>query len=199
MNVMSYLTAPFNQVWLLNDAQQRLQLQLGSAATGVCQELCWKWIKRMHRKRNIYNNPILRMGVLLRDSTITKAVTRHQYMTAHPLAFLEERYGISRTLVDHRLNYSFDSMKKFRLHGGGMYLAFTCPNYNNEKHSIAFYMVPSTQSGLRMIQTRVQVFDANEGEFDMTFGVFSIWLPKFMQEKYGATINDVCEMHTLRP
>lgn len=199
MNVMSYLIAPFKQRWLLDEAQQRLQLQLGSAATGVCQELCWKWIKRMHRKRTIYNTPFIRMGLFLHDPTITKAVTHHQYMSGHPMAFLEERYGISRTVVDHRYSYSFDAMKTFRLHGGGMYLAFTCPNYNHQKHSIAFYMVPSTQSGVKMTQTRVQVFDANEGEFDMTFGVFSLWLPKFIHEKYGATINDVREMHTLRP
>lgn len=194
MDLMKFRKMAFDQSWILN--QKRSEgVDLGRAGEGICQELCWKWLKRFHQKSTLYPTPLARLTALFKERTINKAIERHNSATYAD--YIEEKYKISRYEVFHRQGYSETEMNAFRLHGGGVFFSFICPRYRTErdpnpKHAIAFYMLPRPP-GSRLLNPLVYVFDPNFGEFEMKFGEFSMWLRLFLQEKYGATLENVAE------
>lgn len=194
MNVDYYRKAPFKQSDLLKLAPF-LKIELGKAESGICEELSWKWLKRISTKRHQYTDPAARMDAFLKESTFGKAVERHKanfFDTAAAYKVGPVRHGFPRSNPG---TYE-KAFQQLRLHGGGVFLSFTCPKFEDGKHSIAIYIIPTP--GTRLLNPNVHVFDANEGEYELKYGYLAIWLPVFLQEKYGAIIPvHILESHYL--
>jgi hypothetical protein len=192
MDVDYYRKAPFKQSDLLLLAPS-LKMDLGTAKAGICEELTWKWLKRISTKRHKYINPKARMDAFVQESTFVKAVERHKsntFDTAAAYRIGSVRYGFP----SNEPNSYEKAFQRLRLSGGGLFISFTCPNYHDGKHSIGIYIAPTP--GIRLLNPNVHVFDANEGEYELKYGYLSIWLPTFLQEKYGAIIpRDILECH----
>jgi hypothetical protein len=194
MNVDSYLQASFKQSDLLKLASF-LKIELGRAESGICEELTWKWLKRISTKRHKYAKPKDRMDGFVNESTFGKAVELHK---SNPLdkAAAYHMGPVSFGFPASNPGTYEKAFQRLRLHGGGLFLSFSCPKYENGKHSIGIYIIPTP--GLRLINPSVHVFDANEGEYELKYGYFLIWFPVFLQEKYGSEIaRDILECHSI--
>lgn len=191
MNPDEYLTASFSQSLVLRAATKTdPRLKDTPASNGICQELCWKWLKRLSAKPMQYDSPMARMDSLALERTVGKAVERHN--VANLLTYTHKQYGLEG--VDCYLSYQRSVQSKWRIKGGGLYFAFTCPRYGGEKHAIAAYMFRAP--GRRQTQSAALVFEPNRGEFKMVAGVFPIWLREILRS-YGGTEENIVEIRFL--
>ncbi|MGH1345920.1 MAG: hypothetical protein ACRBN8_30430 [Nannocystales bacterium] len=191
MNLDKYLTAPFNQSGVLRKAVETDPSLKGThASKGICQELCWKWLKRLSTQAVRYDSPEARMDSLALERTVGKAMDRHN--GADLMTFTHKQYKLEG--VDCYLSYRRDVQSKWRVKGGGLYFAFTCPRYGNGKHAVAAYLF--RVEGQRQTRSSVLVFEPNRGEFKMEAGMFPIWLRETLRS-YGGTEEDVREIRFL--
>jgi len=157
-----------------------------AAAKGICQELCWKWMKRMRTKTDKYSTSKGRMDALWKDSTVNKAIDRHNKATQ--LSVPQDFYNIPKNNYQSKWGYDKGMIDNWRLKGGGLFISVACPKYKNEKHAISFYTPAS------ITNTAVFFFDPNEGEYQLKFGDFYKFLPDFLENKYWAKISDIVEI-----
>ncbi|MBV1858764.1 MAG: hypothetical protein KUG77_10160 [Nannocystaceae bacterium] len=191
MNVDDYLTAPFKQSWILKEAiKAKPSLNGTNASQGICQELCWKWLKRISAKPVKYDSPISRMGSLTLDKTVDNAIARHN--TANLLTHTHEQYHLEN--VECYFGYRREVQSKWRVRGGGLYFSFTCPRYGGGKHAIAAY-IPRVP-GRRQTHSAALAFEPNKGEFNMNAGMFPIWLRETLRS-YGGTEKNITEIRFL--
>lgn len=191
MNLDKYLTARFDQSWVLGEAiEAEPSLEGTKASEGICQELCWKWLKRLSTRPVRYDTPVSRMGSLTLDKTVGKAIERHN--AANLLTYTHKQYRLKN--VECYFDYRRSVQSKWRIEGGGLYFSFTCPRLGGGKHAIAAYMFRTP--GRRQTQSSALVFEPNRGEFEMDAGIFPIWLRETLRG-YGGTEENVVEIRFL--
>jgi hypothetical protein len=163
------------------------------ANAGICQELCWKWMKRLKTKTNVYATPKQRMAALWKDNTVDKAVNRHNQLHASFGALYSHRlYGIPDPEVKSRFKYDADFFEKWMLGAGGLFIAFRSPRHRHEKHAISAYSHKITAHALN---PPILFFDSNHGEYETKGGyIFTHFFKAFLEEKYSATSGDIDEL-----
>lgn len=157
-----------------------------SAAKGICQELCWKWMKRMHTKLGKYGTPDGRMNALWNEQTVDKAISRHNdpaLMKHGP----QSGYGIGKQNHARQWGYDKELVSRWHHKGGGLSISFRYANEDNVLHAIAFYTPSDTAV------TKIFFFDSNHGEYEISSGMFYKFLPDFLMEKYGSSMSDIVE------
>ena len=191
MDLLQYQTAPFKQREIINMGELlKCSAKDTAADNGVCQELAWKWLKRLSTKSDKYGTPKARMDAFWKESTITKAINRHNQSAANQLISPHKLYGLEGVQIN--FSYRRDVVSRWRMNGGGLFYSFSCPKYNNGKHAIAAY-IPKVP-GQRLINVEILTFDPNLGEFKMKAGVFPIWLRLLLKEEYEATEDNIMEV-----
>lgn len=157
-----------------------------SAEKGICQELCWKWMKRMHTKLGKYGTPEKRMEALWNMSTVDKAIGHHNNpaLMKHGA---QSGYGIEKTNYAWQWGYGRSLVSRWHHKGGGLFISFKYANSDNVLHSIAFYAPADTSA------TELFFFDSNQGEYQISPGMFYKFLPDYLKEKYGSSMSDITE------
>ena len=107
MAVDDFRKYDFNQSEILNMMQGTVKGT--SAAKGVCQELCWKWMKRMRNKANTYSTAKGRMEALWKDSTVNKAIARHNQATL--MSVPQDFYNIPKNNSQSKWGYDIFLLK----------------------------------------------------------------------------------------
>ncbi|TQV68085.1 hypothetical protein FKG94_24235 [Exilibacterium tricleocarpae] len=152
MKIDLYLKQPFKQNELIAMGLMLDKRFLDTPAhKGICQELCWKWLKRLSSKAATYDSPKKRMDAFWKEQTLLKAMSRHNTAANNVLIYPHTTYTLNN--VQCNFSYRRDIQSRWRIKGGGLYFSFRCPNYNNEKHSIAAYIF--RQSGQRLLDPLV--------------------------------------------
>ncbi|MBC7939438.1 MAG: hypothetical protein H7Z19_06675 [Chitinophagaceae bacterium] len=184
MTVDAFRKYEFNQSEILGMMQGVVK---GTpAAAGICQELCWKWMKRMRTKADKYGTPKDRMEALWKEATVSKAIARHN--GANQLSVPQDFYNIEKNNWQQKWGYDKKMEDQWRTKGGGLFISVTCPRYNDGKHAISFYTPPS------ILASKVFFFDPNEGEYEMNFSKYYTFLPEFLSEKYNAKVSNIVEI-----
>lgn len=178
-----FRTVVFSQSEILGIKKNSVQGT--EAAGGICQELCWKWMKRLHTKPLAYGTPANRMNGLWKESTVDKAIERHN--AASLLSVPQTSYNIPRNAWIQRWGYDRPMVNQWCITGGGLFLAVECPRYQNRKHAISFFTSADGPS------FRLLFFDPNRGEYEMGFSRFYKFLPEFLGEHYDAAVDHIVE------
>lgn len=189
MGVDDLRTETFSQSEILG--MKKAEVTGTSAEKGVCQELCWKWMKRLKTKSNKYSTATDRMNALWKDATVDKAIDRHN--SATQLSVPQQFYNIPKDQYQFAFKYDDDMISKWQLKGGGMFYSVFCPKYNNEKHAIAAWLSPNP------LNPSLLFFDPNEGEYKMGAGRFYGFFADFLKEKYNADKSNVAEIVYYKP
>ena len=193
MGVDDKLTAKFDQGEILN--LYRItdpNFKTTSADAGICQELAWKWMKRLNTKVAKYHSPELRMEALNKFETADKAVTHHNNYT--PLTYVFSNYNIPRAAVKSHFHYDKNMLNSWALQGGGLYLSLKIPNRNDEKHAVAAFSRPVSRTEPN---PPVFFFDPNHGEYKApgSSAAFMKFLTDFFKEKYATEpLGNIMEM-----
>jgi hypothetical protein len=162
------------------------------ANNGICQELCWKWMKRLKTKANVCSTPKQRMSALWKDKTVDKAVLRHNQLHAALTLYSHRLYGIPDPEVRSRFRYDQDFFEKWMLGAGGLFIAFRSPKHRHEKHAISAY---SRKITVQTLNPPILFFDSNHGEYETKGGyIFAHFFKEFLEEKYSATSGDIDEL-----
>ncbi|MFG6464077.1 hypothetical protein ACG04Q_21070 [Roseateles sp. DXS20W] len=158
-----------------------------SAAKGICQELCWKWMKRMHTKLGKYGTPKDRMNALWKESTVDKAIDHHNN-PALMKSGAQSGYGIQKGNYARAWGYDMGLVNRWHQKRGGLFISFRYVNDDNVLHAIAFYSPANT------LATTLFFFDSNQGEYEISLGMFHKFLPDYLKEKYGSSMSDIVEV-----
>mgnify|MGYP001612957901 CR=1 FL=1 len=200
MNLNQHLKAAFEQKLVIQFANSMNNNRFADtqAMAGVCQELCWKWLKRLKRQPLLYSNADTRMNAFFdKQKTIVKAMDRHNHQAKNLHRYPFEYYGFLKSEVNTIGLDKHKTIENWQKEGGGIFIMFLMSD-GNLSHAIAAYKFPNNgASGWH--RKKVLCFDPNYGEYEINPGDINGWLRTLLVEKYGCTELAINTLWHLKP